>query len=515
MKKIVLLPLDERPCNYDYTKGLLGDTDFTVVTPPKEILPRKKMDGDAKAMFDWVAAECEDSYGAIISIDALVYTGIISSRLHSLDTDAMTARLEKLRRLKKINPELKLYAFSLIMRCPSYSSSDEEPDYYEDFGREIFRHGYISHKAALNIATIEEQKELADIQRKLPQEFLDDYLSRRKKNIKINELAIDLTAEGVIDFLIIPQDDSSPYGFTARDQQLVRSHIASKQQQFNAYMYPDADAVESTLAARMVNFANGRRPLVYPKFSSAAGGTIIPPYEDRPIAESIKYQIMAAGGLVASSVAEADILLLLNTPAQKIGEAAVKGLLNTPDYAVNRTLLELVEYADYAITTLNKTVCFGDIGLANGGDNSLFELMRIKKLLFNIGGYAGWNTAANTLGTALPMSMIYDIYGRRQAHLDALALRYVEDIGYMANVRGYVSENCLSERGLNYFKVDGSRGEISEIITDMLADFAKEKLDDEYYEIRINDCWQPWSRMFETGLSVSVTKKKDKRIFVC
>lgn len=514
MKKIMLIPLDERPCNYNYTAQMAGDTDFSVILPPKSILPQKKTVGNHDSIARFMLNSANDCCGAIVSIDALVYTGIIPSRLHDLSVEEMRRRAEKLRQLKLSNPQLKLYAFSLIMRCPSYSSGDEEPDYYEEWGRQIHRYGVINHKISLSIATREEKEELAQINKKLPKKYLNDYIERRNKNIQINEFAIDLAAEGIIDFLIIPQDDSAPYGFTAQDQKRIRAHIAKKEQQFNVYMYPDADAVENTLLARMINKSLKRCPLIYPKFASGLGHSVIPPYEDRPVIETIKYQIMAAGGLVATSASEADIILMLNTPNKKFCEASDSAALLSQDYAVNRTQLELLEYADYAVNVLHKPVCFADIALANGGDKSLFELLRIKGLLYKLAGYAGWNTSSNTLGTAIPMSILYWIYGMRQAHLDALALRYLEDIGYMSVVRADLCDNYLKDMGLNNFQLDGARGKANEIIKQKLEAFAEEKLTTDIHTVAIRDCFSPWNRTFETGLEISVRKKKEKVIFV-
>lgn len=156
------------------------------------------------------------------------------------------------------------------MRNPRYSSSEQEPDYYEQWGREIHRFGFIGHKKELGIASEEECAEYDGIVSRLPQEYLADYLSRREKNIEIDKLSVDLTAQGVIDFLIVPQDDSSPYGFTAKDQQIIRRHIREKKVQLRAYMYPDSDGVQGTLLARMANMLTQKRPLVYVKYASAA-----------------------------------------------------------------------------------------------------------------------------------------------------------------------------------------------------------------------------------------------------
>lgn len=164
---------------------------------------------------------------------------------------------------------------------------------------------------------------------------------------------MDLAAEGTIDFLIIPQDDSSPYGLTAKDQQTVRRHILETKTQLTVYMYPDADAVENTLLARMANKLAKRRPLIYVKYASAAGDIVTPPYEDRIVSETIKYQVLAAGGLVASCVLEADLILMVNTPGgDPIEHDTQNPLPSRIEYDANRNQIEQIEYAAYAMEVL-------------------------------------------------------------------------------------------------------------------------------------------------------------------
>lgn len=510
MKRIMLIPLDERPCNYDFTSLMVKDTDIEIIKPSKEILGKKKIVGDVDAIFNWALENIADCDGAIISIDTLVYSSILASRLHNEDVETLVARAERVALLKKANPKIKLFAYTLIMRNPEYSSSDEEPDYYGEFGREIHRYGVINHKLELNIASQDEINELNDINSRLPKDYLADYLNRRLKNIEVNKRAIELTRDHIIDFLIIPQDDSSPYGLTAKDQQLVREHIKNTRQQLNAYMYPDADAVSNTLLARLINQMHQKRPMVYLKYASALGDTITPLFEDRIVNETIKYQILAAGGLLASSVSEADIILMINTPSgnhqchQLICDKVVP-LPKMIEYDANRNLIEQIEFAEYAINQLKKNVVFADIAYANGGDPALFELLRNKGLMFRLAGYAGWNTSSNTLGTCIPQGMIHNIYGDRQAHLDFLGLRYVEDVAYMSFVIKDVTANVVKSMDCDYFKLDGQRGEVSKIILKKLRQLAEDYLYDGKYKITVLDCYQPWNRMFETAPSVIVS----------
>lgn len=506
MKKILYVPLDERPCNYSFPSALSEGTEFSIFRPNLKIMGDKKTPADVEELWKWLLEEAEDAEGAILSLDTLVYGGIIPSRLHCLTKEECENRLKRLKKLKEINPALKIFAFNLIMRCPQYSSSDEEPDYYEHWGTEIFQQGYIKHRIQLEIATEEERSRLEEIEKILPSHFLEDYLSRREVNIEVNKAALHYVKDKTIDFMIVPQDDSSPYGLTAIDQQKLREHISTLGTELKTYMYPGADEVGCTLLTRMINVFKNQRPLVYPHFSSVQGPFVNPLYEDRPLYESLKYQILAAGGLFATSISDADIVLLVNTPGETMIEAASQ---KNPlvSYNVHRNIVELTEYAEYVTRKLKKPCVVADIAFANGGDLKLIKLLKGKQLLFDLAGYAGWNTSSNTLGTCIAQGMIYLVYGKQKQHLDFLSHRYVEDAGYCGQVRKYITDNVLTKMGYNYFQVDGQRGKIAAIVKEQLEKFINEHLNDEQYRIVVEDCFMPWSRMFEVGLKTKVELK--------
>lgn len=573
--QIVIMPLDERPCNFHFPYRLARSTDYEPLRPPIEWMGQKKQPADTSRLWTWTEMETRQASGAVLSLDTLLYGGIVPSRLHEWSSEEIAERLRHLRTLKENNPQLIIYAFQLIMRCPQYSSSDEEPDYYADWGREIFRKGYLEHLSEVQSLTTEEQAELDDINSRLPQEVLDDYLGRRAINREANRLALEYVADGTIDFLIFPQDDSAPYGYTARDQQLVRAGIRERQLGTRVYMYPGADEVGCTLVARMVNTLNNAVPLIYPRFGSVEGPHIIPAYEDRRLYETLKYQIIAAGGIVADSSAEADIVLLVNTPGEKMGEAVNQGAPSA-NYDTERTVVELVEYAAYLLSKHDRkqeaayratylaaeeasqtendasvandiadepangrkihardemdatdaisyeshslpehtasatdrrppqrpVVAIADIAYANGGDLELLDLLRQKGILYRLAGYAGWNTSSNTLGTVIAQSMLYAQYGDSRRHDHFLALRYVEDFGYDSVVRKALSNGPVQELGLDKFRLDGPRGLVSEMVRTGLEQFIARYLTQEGHTIEIRDCYMPWNRMFEVGLSV-------------
>ena len=138
MNKIVFLPLDERPCTFDYPRYLANiATDINFVSVPKNLMGEYKKPGNIKEIDNFLLKECKDASIAIIAIDSLLYGGIVPSRLHYYDEDTLIKRLEILKEIKKINPGIKIFAYHLIMRCPSYSSDSEEPPYYALCGYQI------------------------------------------------------------------------------------------------------------------------------------------------------------------------------------------------------------------------------------------------------------------------------------------------------------------------------------------------------------------------------------------
>ena len=450
---------------------------------------------------------CLDADYLILAIDTLLYGGIIPSRLHLLSQQELEQHLNEIRVIKEKNPKLKIFAYHLIMRCPSYSSNDEEPDYYAVCGREIHLCGHYQHLQQTRTLTQKEQEEKQKIEQILNiqenKEALNDYLNRRKLNLSLNLKTLDFVKEGIIDFLIIPQDDSAPYGYTAMDQMILREKIFENHLELKAYMYPDADAVCNTLLARTINQINKRCPSVFIRYNSSNEGMIIPLYEDRNVSETIKYHILAANGRISEDIIHCDLVCMVNLPSENMQEAVLQDN-HFLQYQINRNLIEYIEYIDYLIQK-RKPVIVADIAYANGGDKELISLLKTKKLLYKVNAYAGWNTSSNTLGTCIPHGMIQFQYGFSQEHYNFLALRYLEDVGYMSIVRHQIHEEVKKE-GMSWTKIDGVRGKVSKRITVALNQI-KELFEDEHHVIEIIDNFQPWDRLFETGLKVVLKEK--------
>ena len=173
MKNIILLPLDERPCNFDFPSKIFNGEKYTIIRP--EHLGQKKTPASYEFIRDFLLANIEKADAAVISIDTLLYGGLIPSRLHHLSEETVLERLMLLKELREKNPQVKLYAFQCIMRCPKYSSDDEEPDYYELYGKEIHHIGRLTHLEKLGMGDADE---LSELKAKVDPAALKDYLDR-------------------------------------------------------------------------------------------------------------------------------------------------------------------------------------------------------------------------------------------------------------------------------------------------------------------------------------------------
>ncbi len=494
--KVVFIPLDERPCNYNFPSLLFDSEDFRIVKP--KVLGDKKQAADVEQLASFLKRECTDADYAVIAMDTLLYGGLIPSRLHYKSKEDVRRQLMLLQTLKEQNPKLKIYAFQCIMRCPSYSSDDEEPDYYGQCGSEIHKLGALLHKEQLGILDQETKDYLF---KQIPEEALQDYCNRRNFNLEQNLEVLKLAKEKVIDFLIIPQDDSAPYGYTAMDQQKVRNKITEYGLTESVYVYPGADEIGLTLIARAMNELEEKTPKVYVKYASIKAPFLIPSYEDRPLGETVKYHLMAAGCLMVASESDADLILALSAPASMMKEASLQPVKNS-DYEVERNLAEFV-YAMEQYIKLGIPVTIGDNAYANGGELELIAILDRKELLLKVAGYAGWNTSSNTIGTAIAQGVKYLYQGDHLSHREFLLLRYLEDAGYCALIRKEITEKKLSEIHMNYFDIKEKQGVVSELVKEQLLEFANNRLSSIKDHIQINSVSMPWRRMFETEILVS------------
>lgn len=491
MKKIVLLPLDERPCNYRFPQKLFGHDEIKLALPNR--LGDKKTPALFAEMDTFLNQECRDADGLVISMDMLLYGGLIPSRLHHRDEDTLLSRIAVLKSLKSANPQLQIYAFQVIMRCPNYSSDDEEPDYYQNYGKEIHDLGVAVHKSRLDI---KDSTSVGEALERVDSACLNDYISRREINRSMNLETLKLARDGIVDALVIPQDDSAKYGYAALDQRMIREKIREFNMEDKVLMYPGADEVELTLLSRMLLSLTGQKPRVYVKYLSELSKNIIPLYEGCTLSTTVHYHILSAGCMITESLEQADIVFVLTAPAGDMEEAASQPS-EKPEYCTERNLAEMSEFVKYSISQ-GKIVSVADNAYANGGDLCIINLLNKNGLLMQLDGYAGWNTSANTIGTAIAEAVDVYLHGNTKAHKDFLTERYMEDAGYCSVVRKAVTAHL--PKGMDYFNVCEAEGKAAGLVKNALVEFKESYLSSISKAIHLTHVALPWRRMFEVDL---------------
>lgn len=503
--RVLYVPVDERPCNTHIVERIANSTpDIQLLIPPKKYLGYKKTPSDSEGIWQWINNHVANVDAIILSVDMLIYGGLLPSRLHYLTFDKVQMWFNRFRELRRKNPNILIYAFNVLMRNPSYSSSDEEPDYYEEWGREIFLQAYLKDKLSQTRLSEYEMKQLEAINKNLPNKYVDDYRNRREFNLMVNKNILKLVSEGIFSLLVIPQDDSAEYGYTATDQREIlhnRDKMGLVQQVLN---YPGADEVGATLLARVHNTLQENRPKIYTLWSNPDGAHMIPMYEDRSFEASLKAHINAAGCQQVTDHKVTDLILAYNIPKHKMEEAVVQSNneLNHDDLNDMQLFVDKIR----RFIEQGKRVIVADSSYANGGDKSLINLLDREKVLDKIQSYKAWNTNCNTLGSTISQGVI-GFNGQPEKIKENIVYHLLDDYFYQTEIRKELVEEHLPQYKLNYFDLKDKAEIVNKLRDNLLQKSFNDKLDNSFKGMSFSDfsTYSPWNRLFECGINLKVT----------
>jgi hypothetical protein len=383
--RILLIPLDDRPPCLQFTErmGLIGDAQ--VVTPPFNLLGRFTTAGQSDKIIDWLLQQDLKSFdAAILSLDMLAYGGLVGSRVHDVAYDVALKRLAVVDALRKKAPGLKLYAQSVVMRLAP--TADRKNGAYRE---------KLAEWAEISVGTDAESKtKTAKLEQEIPAEGLADYKMARSRNLRINQLAIDLVNRGVIDYLLLTQDDAKPKGVHIADRETLIAETKRLKLTEKIAVQPGADEVSMLLLARALNKHANYSPKVKAVYSSEKQANAVMPFEDRPLRQTVSYHIKATGSQEVTDERDADVFYYVFASRFEAGRAD--------------------SFADEVAQKISqkKRVIVADIdpkGDVQGGDTPFTLALEKRHLLPELSGYASWNTAGNTIGTALPQGVVFTL----------------------------------------------------------------------------------------------------------
>ena len=516
---IALLPLDERPCNRFFPSRLFEDPDTEILIP--EQAGEKKKPADPSAIRAFLEEAAGKADALVLSMDMLLYGGLLPSRIHHLKKEELERRLNILREIRKEHPQLMISAFHCIMRCPDYSSGEEEPEYYEWYGKQIRDYGAALHKVRKGLPG---EAEADRLKQEIPGLILQDYTNRRELNLQMNLETLRLAAEGVLDDLVIPQDDCSVYGYSAMDREEVSKEIERLGLKEQVRTYPGADEAALTLISRILCRRAAKTPACHVQYISSISKTLVPLYEGQPLAQTVQAHLESAGCRLAESLETADFVLALTGPTTDMLESEEQFTAKCADPS-ERDLPAMVSFMKECVRS-DMPVTIGDNAYANGGDMELIRLMDREGFLASVAGYAGWNTNANTLGTAIAQGVRAvlrkrdgkpGVPDRDEKGKKFLAERYVEDAGYCAVVRK-AAMDLTEEKGLSVQDISPVREEMTAYIREGLQRFLQEEMKSFSGRYELDNVSLPWDRLFEADITVSAKngeKPEEKNPVIC
>ncbi|MFC4099187.1 DUF4127 family protein [Paenibacillus xanthanilyticus] len=468
MKKVLYIPLDDRPVNLDDVIKQGESAGIRVLTPPPEDV-KNRMDtqktdagstlltthspvfGKPLRIRQFILDHAADADGFIISADMLVYGGLIGSRRFRTtpvaaypDYDAEATRLlDVIRQLKQTYPDKPVYVLDTIMRMAANTFVEGTSlDVYNETRAFAQQPRQSAEDLAGVLASYDVKPDGTSFPATVTFEKTHYYQARQHK-LQTNYYILEqLARAGYIDFLAIGVDDSYIQGIQANEIALAERCIddwlggTDGQNPERAILLPEADGLGHSLLARMADrfYRRGDKTGYAIRYYGPHGSTIINAYEYMNLHQNIRRHIDIVGGRYEEDAPDAEILVI--TAAGQAGgavsqlEANGQGLI--PTLAID---------------------CIGFVA-----DRTVSEALLASRYTGRLLGYSSWNTYGNRTGLALGMAHARYMYLRTKsrasspdqavnAHGSLLFKRFLKDYYYkvlaIAEVRKYSNEHSL------------------------------------------------------------------------
>lgn len=494
---IALLPIDERPVNTGLAVDVAAIAGAQVEIPPMDLLPKMRVPGKVDLLGSWLldTAAQPATDGVVVSIDMLVHGGLIAGRTTPDLTSPTLDRLGILREVRVARPTLPMSAVSLVTRASDSYSPDEEPSYWEHYGRELHRYGAALHRcfeAANSDGCLDSyQHEIDQLEDVIPAAVRADFQTRRLRNHIVNLECLRLLADGVINPLLITADDTARHSAGSLEQNWLRHWSRALQSGVNLLMYPGADEVDAVLTARAITDLHQESVSCEVECYTPEGLDRIANYENQPVRVGASRQIAAAGAHLALD-GKPDIRLIVHPPDPGGGDCFGGRPVDDPR-AVEGTVALVKRSIDSGAE-----VALADVRYSNGSDPSLVQALHDEGLLPSLSAYAGWNTAGNSIGTTVAAA-VCSVIGQRTGTYDGVAARrlllhrVLEDHYYQSIIRTRLaaSNDSYHPGPLTPGVQSAYLAEVTDALNLALHTLAQ----DEEWEVR--DVALPWGRTFE------------------
>lgn len=420
--EIILVPLDGRPPCKQFVIDSGAIAGFQVTTPPTELQDYYSAPGDTTGMRTWLAENITGQQAALISIDQLLYGGLLAAREKEASPAQQEELITFLRQLHAANPHIPLLAFSIL---PRQTPQDTIDGYQER--KDLLAYSRLKGRMAASLPI--DEGELARLEAAIPAESMAKYLAHFAENEELNKKLIALVKEGVLAKLVLGQDDGEEYSIPNIEKAHLRAYIQAESLPADKVVLTHgADEIALTMLAGFANEQADFHPQIYTACNHASTPATIMPYMAITMQETAQEKIALLGGRETADMEDADFILYLSAN----------------DYekdTVSQRSANVQELKD--LTAQGKNIALVDLSKHFTAQETLLPLLLDKDYPLNtLTAYAGWNTASNAIGTAAASASLYanaqkNAHSREEAmgiaasNLKFLHNRILEDYFYL------------------------------------------------------------------------------------
>ncbi len=384
--KVLLIPVDDRPAVTQFAQMIGAIAGVEVETPPQELLGRFTASGDPTKILKWMSERDLSQYShVIVNLDMIAYGGLISSRTPETPYSVAIARLRSLWKLRRTYPKVPFYGFSAIMRLAPTATRESAP-------WRMLVAKYAEVKARYRVDGKKETLvQLRGIIEKIPPIEIKNYEVARDRNWRVQQEILRMTARGVFNYVILGQDDAQPMGPHIAETLRLREMAGNLKLTGRTYFCQGIDQLGNVLLSRALMSQANWSPRVRVVYADDLGRDKIAAYESSPVERSLNEQLIASGAQLVKEGEGFDYSLYVNTPEPRT--------------------LQFLTFLDALKTEVQQSfpVAVADINLGKSGtgDPALFQALTQSGDATRLLSYSGWNTAGNTLGTAVPAANIF------------------------------------------------------------------------------------------------------------
>jgi hypothetical protein len=507
-KKVLLVPIDDRPATTQFAQMIADMAGVQVELPPANILGKFTQPGWPESILQWMDKKGLAQYDAVIlSTDMVAYGGLIASRTDRSSYNLAMKRLTELQRLRATAPKTKFYGFSAIMRLAPTATKDTEP-----WMLDMQRYAVETERNRYN-STATRRRTLENLKARIPKGEIEKYSAIRERNLKVQQQLLKMTGP-VFDHLILGQDDAQTEGPHVRETNRLRTDATGLGVASRVSFAEGIDQHSNVLVSRALIDSAGWSPRVRIVFADEDAKRRVAAYESASIESSLKAQLLVSGATPVNENEAFDYSLYVNTP--------------------DSSTLRMKVFLDSLKTEVDQgfPVAVADINLGKTGtgDPALFNVVTENGRAVRLLAYAGWNTAGNTMGTAIPAANVYllarkeqvDPLTREVALRKFVLHRLVNDFEYHSFVRpeAYELIKAMNSSKAETHGADFERlnSYVSEDMKKRLIDqFSQQLLGTRFYVgakqfeiVGLKDvvAYLPWPRAYEVRLEFDVETRE-------